>query len=719
MTEAGQLGDAVAESRERIGMSEGTRFDLGVLFVHGIGEHARGDTLTEAGDALAEWLHRRFEPTGEVTVLDVFLRQASPDSTPAAHAVVRIRPDRKSTQEVLWLIAEGWWADVFRPASYSETAVWGLSIGPWVLATQVYAIVQRTQVPEGLPILMRVALLPIVLLTAFGTFLAASVVALATSVLALGLTVLALLPLPVVPALARRAQGTLAAGVGDAFVLTRSPVRFTAMASQVRSDLRDLRSETKAVAVVAHSQGTAVAWAAVKREFLEPDSPGAARQPDVSDVGLFLTYGQAVRKLTFMLTVARGQVRIGRGMAAATAIAVLHVAIIGLLLFGLWQIAVLLLLGATAVQLVVLRAARDVDREARVTIERHWDKVRSAQKKIRWLDLWASADAVPGGPLEVSGDRIRSYKIRNVGSPVDHVNYWQNRSEYLAIVGAALGEIGGLPQLNGPGGEQAARLTVAAMRRHTRVMILIAARFVVLGAAAAGAIAAWRSIGFGDAVLDVARRLPLVESLLVDPDDWLVRGAGSLSVLVVAGVGWLLAQAVWAALIARDDATYFRGGRGALWQPMPWLAALLAPPLIIALVAAGLILLGHAALGIIYVVTMAVLVPLALVVLSAGGTTVGEAEQMLPSVDSASGIASGRIGPGIVFTIGAALLTVPALLAWLGSDLLVPALVIEAALISAVLTIEGIREYVVFVRTYRVRVADISSMETISETLRG
>ena len=39
-------------------------YRLGLLFVHGMGEQARGDTVTEMGDALTEWLRRWISERG-------------------------------------------------------------------------------------------------------------------------------------------------------------------------------------------------------------------------------------------------------------------------------------------------------------------------------------------------------------------------------------------------------------------------------------------------------------------------------------------------------------------------------------------------------------------------------------------------------------------------------------------------------------------------------
>ncbi len=42
-------------------MVRAKQYRLGLLFVHGMGEQERGDTITQMGDALTEWLRRCYD----------------------------------------------------------------------------------------------------------------------------------------------------------------------------------------------------------------------------------------------------------------------------------------------------------------------------------------------------------------------------------------------------------------------------------------------------------------------------------------------------------------------------------------------------------------------------------------------------------------------------------------------------------------------------------
>jgi len=66
------------------------QYRLGLLFVHGMGEQGRGDTVTEMGDALTEWLRRWIDARGAgFRIREATLREEGSASTgPSAHVSV-------------------------------------------------------------------------------------------------------------------------------------------------------------------------------------------------------------------------------------------------------------------------------------------------------------------------------------------------------------------------------------------------------------------------------------------------------------------------------------------------------------------------------------------------------------------------------------------------------------------------------------------------------
>jgi len=537
------LDAGIQDSRERLGLRR--RFDLGVLLVHGMGEQVRGDILTEEGDRIFGWLRRRVEGPGgpgygDVDVLDVVARQRSPDAIPAAHAVVRIAPPEGKGTPAHWVLAESLWADVFRQATFGELAGWAVTVGPWVFATQVAGIWRRMEIGESVPRLLRLLLIPITLLAGAAMLLAASVVGLLVTALALVLFVLAVVPIPLVSGFARALQRALANGFGDAYVLTRSPIRFGAMATQVHDDLKALLKECTNVAILAHSQGAAVSWFALQHELLDRPKELPKGEPKPAPIGLFTTYGQGVRKLTFVLTMAHGA-QTGLQMLAALGSAGFLVLALGALLAGLpWQLALALAVLAVIAEFFLLSSAVPIWEEAGRKMELDWQKVVNAEPKLEWLDLWASADPAPVGPLDVHGKQIHSYKIRNLASLVlDHFVYWRNTTEFMAIAASRLFSLGGPEPYAAPLTDP--RLQVSAMRRHARVLMLLAMRVFLIGAVLAGWIHAWFTPAFGSGLMEfvASLNLPFVDAFLEAPPDWAIVLAGALGVLILAGVAWL------------------------------------------------------------------------------------------------------------------------------------------------------------------------------------
>jgi hypothetical protein len=525
------------------------------------------------------------------------------------------------------------------------------------------------------------------------------------------LVLLAITRIPFMADLARSLQRGLANGFGDAYVLTRSPIRFGAMATQVRSDLQVLLRECATVAVLAHSQGTAVSWYALKHELT--DRPAAPKDgPKPAPIGLFVTYGQAVRKLTFVLTMARGSQTGVQTLSAVGSAAFLGIAVLALVASAPWPLIVVPVLLAVIAEFALLNSARRIWSESGKDIESDWEKVIAVEPGLEWLDLWASADPAPVGPLDVAGKQIRSYKIRNLASVIwDHVVYWRNPTEFLAIVASRLFALGGpkayAAALSDP------RLQVAAMRRHARVLLLLTMRVFVGGAVVAGLAYAWLTPALGSGLIEFlgAVNLPLVDEFLDAPPEWVVTLAGFIGVAILGVIAWLPVSLGWNALMGADETTYFRGIRQPLWSA-PWysLGALVA--LIAGAAFAVLWLAQGPTLATAYVLGSGFLALLGLGVLSSGGSTfAGTEDSQSPLV--ATRKITGQTSSGVAVAVGGALVLV---LVPIGTALLFPAaigwiLAAEVLVLSAVLAAEGVREYRLFRIAFNSRNAKLPESE--------
>jgi hypothetical protein len=722
MAEQATLDESVS-AKQRTGQLP-DRFDLGVLLVHGIGEQQRGDTLTETADAVVEWLRRRIEERhqGAVTLLDVTLRRPSEDDIAPAHLAlhlqVRHRDEGRDPISVRWLIAESWWAEAFRASSFTDVALWGLTVVPWVVSTHVTSLEQRMAIPKRSGKWRQWVLAPVALLVLVLWGLSASVLALATAVLSVGLLLFRLIPLPFVPEITSSVQRTLAGGLGDAFVLVRSPVRFGAMTSSVQEDLRFLTDKCGSVAVIAHSQGTAVAWEAI-RTMAYPDP----RLPE--NLGLFVTYGQALRKLAFLRQVGRlsldgHAVRrlalIGAIIAGALLLLVLLPFAIGPLATWLTDAAapfpavafgIAAVLAATlAGQVLLLLRAKDVDSRVRKILEDEVAAAVTERHAFRWHDLWASADPVPNGPINLTSPAIVSTKLRNTASTVlDHVTYWQNLTEFVPIVAARLKEIGGLGEARAPDPVDAPDLKLAAMRRQARVLLLVAARLSFVFLAIAALIGWWSTLGdIGEALVDWVASLPLLGFIPDDLPAWIDQAVGVGLGVALALLAWQVYLAAWKGAIAADDRAFLgvngetTAFRDALWT-VPWVA-MLGGTLLFTALATVVVAMASVGLAVAAWTLVSVAVPLTLTLVGSGGRRLGQADTTEPLTEVLS---DRQLARAVVVLAIAVLVLVVA--TGIGRQWLPLALGIEMWLLAGVLIAEAIRQY----RAFTLAFADIQN----------
>lgn len=621
---------------------------VGVLFVHGMGEQEQGDSVTEMGDALTEWL-RKWLPPESFKIREARLRTGgqvlagTPDHPIGgqAHVSVTLTDGSKQPPTVQeWLLAESWWAKSFRQATFPELVAWAFSAGPWLIASQRAGLENRFRSAAATgrygPLKTLGLIATIVVL-----MIVAAIVASAITPVFLALLVFSLIPIPglteVVKALAKNLSGSF----GDLLVLVRSPVRFAAMAEQVRGDIDDLYVRCDKVIVLAHSQGSAVSWHAIRRI--------ADRPPEIrSDVALFMSFGQAFRKLKALYRVHRS-----RGREQTTFLGLATLSTILLVLAG-WQAAgvlgelvntqfnlgavwehigsnVIWFVAAVAVVLllqeVLVRLARANEIAAEGEVLEEVKEVQRALPGFRWMDLWASADPAPNGPLLSKLPKgVESYKIRNVGSTVlDHAIYWSNRTVFVSAVAFAAASFAP-PSPVGTRDLIPQPLREAATIRGRRVTMLLAGRvlfFTALVTALWGVRAhLWE---WGAAILAWVTSLPLPD-WFGTPEPSTVTGFVAAVVIVIAGlVVWLLTIRGWDAMIGADEAAFFGREPAVEWSALAidWLllAVLLPTGTIVGLA----VYLANWSVLLAYVLIAAVAMPLVVVSLSAGGTTLDQA----------------------------------------------------------------------------------------------
>lgn len=346
----------------------------------------------------------------------------------------------KADGEVLhtsWKLAESHWADSFLPPKFLPMALWVIVIAPWTAGSYfTRRICRRYWVLEKLKS-QRTGLGKSLLGYArlCGLVLAAPLALPMAFLTQISMGLLWLLWLPPVPALRRwsaRFQQKLVAVLGDAHAFAASPLREAAIIDQVMRDLRWLEERCEKIVIVAHSQGAAIAYLCLRKWV-----PASVR--------LVVTFGSGMRKLEEFYKLRRPGLHMVRvtfvlGMILYYVVIqpLLSFAFTGTLFGGVWGwgwIAVWIVCIAFYLGLLLGFTSEEENRDFWA-----WAQVLD-KRKIRWLDIFSTADPVPNGPIFIEKSNfvapgaLESVEVNNFGSVwADHTSYMRNRDEFLGTL---------------------------------------------------------------------------------------------------------------------------------------------------------------------------------------------------------------------------------------------------------------------------------------------
>jgi tetratricopeptide (TPR) repeat protein len=528
--------------------------DFGVLFVHGIGQTREAETLLNFGEPLRRCIEKIAEPSNKAqSQVRVTVSTARLDpETGKGPAYAQLRINGAAETEQSWLLAEGWWAKKFPTAPVSEIVRWGFRVFPWTLLAHfdrrfrrlgfrsVNAINGVHPLRQGLPYVGRC------LLEGAITVVALALLPLLLLILS-ALTLLGIIPYEPIRKLAQSVQRILASTIGDSYVLKDQPMVAAAITESVRGNLEWLAQRCKKVAVVAHSQGGAIAHRVL-------------RGPITSRCDLLVTFGSGLGKLSDIERVDEFQGRrllnwaiAGTTIAAAPLLvssffAWWHHSLVSLvgslaqafitvelgIAFVIWDLiranprddsktpanalpswalAVIYLLTVGVIYTCLERSLRawpiilgNVLIGAGLTLTygsiRRWHVLsgRSLNTRtqwlqdrklfrdyfqldnrhwMRWVDIYASADPVPNGPLldDFEPRDVFTTEITNLGSALrDHTAYWKNTDEFLPRLAIELLQKAGLKKrfYNALGVSRRRRWRVGWRLAALRVLGLIA-----------------------------------------------------------------------------------------------------------------------------------------------------------------------------------------------------------------------------------------------------
>jgi hypothetical protein len=473
---------------------------VGILFVHGIGNQAQGDTLLECAEPLYQWLVRWLEgsepiATGSsaesvvnnsVHIIDADI-QASNDSPAYTQWLLRIKQGDGKIKETRLLLAEARWAGSIMTPSFWASLKWAFQVGPSIALlhfTTLIKNVKRNSHGNFYVWLLSLLAIPFYILASM--ILMQLVTGLALT-LAIASSIASFLPFPELRSLVAYAQFILSNWIGDAYLLTTSPIQFAAMLSKFRKDLNWMDERCEKIAVVAHSQGTAIAYHALLK-----DKPRSVQR--------FLTYGSAI-KILDRIKKTRSQ---GLDWLAIVYTGVILVFSIYLFIYrNEWLLSLstcyvpnrdyldmnacksMFLPGVFIFIVSALYYLMHLIAEGILTHNPLSEAHRLGQDKaFRWIDMYASHDPAPNGPIsDKFPDFIQSKAIYNRSNLItDHSTYWSNVDQFISAVACVISELTstGFMQLTIKDGEL---IKQAQSRRRWRANWLSASRnlFLVSG----------------------------------------------------------------------------------------------------------------------------------------------------------------------------------------------------------------------------------------------
>lgn len=392
--------------------------DVGILFVHGIGEQNKGDTLLAFADPLVRWISRGLDairPTAEDEKNDeplskVWVEENSPRELLLEH---------KNADDTV-TIRESWWAYNFRAPDIRELSWWLLLVGTWV--TLSHASKPLIDSVRSLRKSISVGGLYAMTIAFFRFAFFYTPMAITFQLVVILLTVLASIPLLPFSESLTKLMLTLSRTLGDSYLLNHSPIQRRMAIDNVRNDIASMLEKCERINVVAHSQGAAISYFALK-EMVDADLIEQDKVKFIS-VGSGLDKIYELEKLSSTLEFAKtnrppGYVRLLYFLPAAFAL--------------FWAVIM-----AGIASYISLTEAIMIDSILIFTL---WIAALSMYKylpsnyhlsDIKWIDIYASSDPVSNGAIE---GPTGSYEIINSRSLItDHTTYFSNYTDFLPLL---------------------------------------------------------------------------------------------------------------------------------------------------------------------------------------------------------------------------------------------------------------------------------------------
>jgi hypothetical protein len=253
---------------------------VGVVFVHGIGQQSESYTVREFGGPLLRWLQEWHKRRGlDFGVASSDLTYGELAERPARFTVELAAADGHPAQT--WVFAEAWWASRLSAPNLDEMTWWGLKSAVVRCLNLAQVVVESfRKLPQSPKAIIEVV--SSVLL--FVGYVSAAVLSIP---LILGLFVLAQIPGPVERAV-MGLRNFVQDQIGDFYTFMWDDIQAVHIRGSVAAAIHFLveKRQCERIAVIAHSQGTVVAYDAL--------CSGAVLPADLARVKTFVTFGSAL-----------------------------------------------------------------------------------------------------------------------------------------------------------------------------------------------------------------------------------------------------------------------------------------------------------------------------------------------------------------------------------------------------------------------------------------
>ncbi len=253
---------------------------VGVVFVHGIGQQSESYTVREFGGPLLHWLqewHKRRERDFCVASSDLTYGELA--ERPARFTVELDAVEGHPAQT--WIFAEAWWAARLSAPNLDEMTWWGLKSAVVRCLRLAEVVVDSfRKLPQSTKAIIEI----VSSILLFLGYIAAAILSIP---LILALYVLAQIPGPVEQAV-MGLRNFLLDQIGDFYTFMWDDIQAVHIRGSVAAAIHFLieKRECERIAVVAHSQGTVVAYDAL--------CSGAVIPEDLARVKTFVTFGSAL-----------------------------------------------------------------------------------------------------------------------------------------------------------------------------------------------------------------------------------------------------------------------------------------------------------------------------------------------------------------------------------------------------------------------------------------